>query len=253
MTDIYSRILAIKNSGKKAALCIVVRTKGSTPRKEGAKMIVFEDRQIEGSIGGGSIEKQTIDDAVEVIKKNKPKKFSYNLEQDLEMNCGGSIEVFIEPVNPDRKLYIFGAGHIGKALAKYAPDFGFAITLFDERNDIFGNIDLKGIKFIQKNYFLAIKETVFDNNTYIVIITHKHKYDEDILALCAKKPHAYVGMIGSKSKIIKAKQKFLDEQLLSEEEINNIDMPIGIKFQAETPEEIAISIIAKLIDVKNRM
>ncbi|MCB2218944.1 MAG: XdhC family protein [Bacteroidetes bacterium] len=251
MKDILENIRQIKSSGKRAALCIIVETKGSSPRKAGSKMIVFEDKTIEGTIGGGSLEKQVMEDAPSVIESGTPQKFSYNLEDDLGMHCGGYAEVYIEPILPDEQLYIFGAGHVGKALANLASQFGFEIILIDPREEIIKGFEGKSYKIIQQDFVEASKDLNFGRNAYIVITTPKHKYDEDVLALCAKKPSAYVGMIGSKNKVALAKKRFQEENILTQEEIDRVDMPIGIKFNAQTPEEIAVSILAKLIDVKN--
>ncbi|MFH0865743.1 MAG: XdhC family protein [Bacteroidota bacterium] len=251
MNTIYSKIEELRNDGKGSALCIVISTSGSTPRKTGAKMIVLEDKTIFGTIGGGSIEKDVIDHAADIIKEGKPVIKSYQLEEDLKMKCGGSMEVYIEPLNVFKKLYIFGAGHIGKAVVKYAKELEFNITVFDTRKGIFDQNDFNGCKCVCNDYFKAIDETVFDENTFIVIVTPKHEYDEGILRRVAVKPHAYVGMIGSKRKVEVVKKNLLDEKILSLKEIEKIDMPMGIKFAAETPQEIAISIVAKLIDVRN--
>jgi len=251
MKNIYSELNETIKSGKSAALCVVIETKGSTPRKAGSKMIVFNDKRIIGTIGGGSIEYNVIGKALEVIKSNNPKKFTFNLENDLDMTCGGYVEVYIEPVFPLPKLFIFGAGHVGKAVAEFASKTGFEITLFDEREDVFKENSIQNTTFIQGNYFEEIEKVNFDDNTFIVVTTPKHAYDEEITAICAKKPHAYLGMIGSKRKVSTAKKVFLEKRGLTQNEIDSIDMPIGLKFAAQTPEEIAISIVAKLIDVKN--
>ena len=251
MQRIYTKTEEIIHSQQPAALCIVIDTHGSTPRKQGAKMIVYADGTIYGSIGGGSIEKEVAEMAVKLIISCKPAKVIFNLDQDLGMHCGGTMEVYIEPLNPLQKLFIFGAGHIGKSLAGFAREFEFSVTLFDPREEIFMDDFFSGFHFINKNYFQAIEETVFDDNTYIVIVTPKHIYDEEILAKVARKPHAYLGMIGSNRKVDLLKKRFLAENILTQEELENIDMPIGIKFKAETPQEIAISILAKIIDVRN--
>ncbi len=251
MKDILLKIDDIIKSGKKAALCIIVETKGSSPRKTGSKMIVLEDGTQEGTIGGGSLELRVIEDAINVIKESKVQKYSYELGDDLSMNCGGSAEVYIEPILPQKQLYIFGAGHIGKVLAKYAPDFGFAVTLIDNREGIENDIDLNSINLNSRTYTEAASEIKFNDQSFVVIVTPKHKYDEEILEICAKKPNAYLGMIGSKTKVAKAKERIIEENILTEQELEKVDMPIGIKFNAQTPEEIAISILAKMIDVKN--
>jgi xanthine dehydrogenase accessory factor len=216
-------------------------------------MIVYEDGQQDGTIGGGSLELKVIKDAMKVMQESKPKKIGYDLGDDLSMNCGGYAEIYIEPVLSQQQLFIFGAGHIGKVLAKYAPDFGFAVTLIDNRDGIENDIDLTRISLDTRTYTIAAKEFDFNNQSFVVIVSPKHKYDEEILEIVAKKPAAYIGMIGSKNKVAKAKERMLKEKILTENELNKIDMPIGIKFNAQTPEEIAVSILAKIIDVKNSL
>jgi xanthine dehydrogenase accessory factor len=249
--DILEKIKEIRATGKNAALCIIVDTKGSSPRKTGTKMIVYEDGSIEGTIGGGSLEFRVIKNALESMKRKQAQKFNYELEKDLSMNCGGYAEVYIEPILPREQLIIFGAGHIGKALAKYAPDFGFQILLIDHRNELLSEEGYKNLSIINKDYLEALDEIKFNQSTYVIIVTPKHAYDEAILEKVAKFECAYIGMIGSKTKVAKARKRILDENILTNEELDKVDMPIGIKFNAQTPEEIAISILAKLIDVKN--
>ena len=251
MQSIFSKAEEIKNEQESAALCIVVDTKGSTPRKQGAKMIVYADGRIFGTIGGGGIEKEVADKALELIASGKPEKCVFNLGADLGMHCGGHMEVYIEPIGAAQKLYIFGAGHIGKALAGFAKALDFGVTLFDPREDIFKGKEFENCNCINKDYFEAIEEALFDGNTYCVIVTPKHTFDEEILARIAGKPHAYVGMIGSTRKVDLLKKRFLAEKLLTAAELETIDMPIGIKLHAESPQEIAICILAKLIDVRN--
>jgi len=251
MQSIYSRIDEVKNSNTPAALCIVTDTNGSTPRKQGSKMIVFADGSVFGTIGGGSIEKDVVERAVKLIASGKPEKCIFNLGKDLGMHCGGTMEVFIEPICKVRNLFIFGAGHIGKALALFAKELEFAVTVIDPRENIFDEKEFSACNCIHTDYLQAVSDISFDENSYLVIVTPKHIFDEEILAGVARKPHAYIGMIGSNRKVSLLKNRFLEENLLTEEELSAIDMPIGIKMNAETPQEIAISILAKLIDVRN--
>jgi xanthine dehydrogenase accessory factor len=251
MQRIFEKAEEISQGQQPAALCIVIDTQGSTPRKQGAKMIVYADGSIYGSIGGGSIEYEVAEMAVKQIALGKPAKVSFNLGMDLGMHCGGNMEVYIEPLNKLQKLFIFGAGHIGKSLAGFARELGFSVTLFDPREGIFQDDAFTGFKILNQDYFQAIEEATFDNNTYVVIVTPKHVFDEDILAAVARKPHAYIGMIGSIRKVDLLKKRFLEQKILLQEELDNVDMPIGLKFKAETPQEIAISILAKLIDIRN--
>ena len=251
MEDILYKIAEIKKSGRKAALCIIVHTTGSSPRKAGSKMIIYEDTSIDGTIGGGSLEFQVIKDAIKVISSAEPQKFDYDLNDDLSMHCGGKAEVYIEPIIPNAILYIFGAGHVGSALAKYAMDFGFHITLIDPRKDILEKAQIKGAKLLPEDFVTAAQRMNFSTYDYIVIVTPKHAFDEEVLAACGKKTFAYLGMIGSKTKVALARKRLIEEKILTNDQLDKADMPIGIKFNAQTPEEIAISILAKLIDVKN--
>lgn len=251
MDKIFQKISEETTNKRGSALCIVVSSQGSTPRKSGAKMLVYSDGQIEGTIGGGSIEKQVIIDALAQIKLNSPLLKKYNLADDLGMHCGGKMEIYIEPLFAKIDLFIFGAGHIGRAIAKYSLDFGFQPTLIDERPEIINTLNNDNFKVINKEYSQALKEINITSESYIVLVSHKHKFDEIILAEVGKINYKYLGMIGSKNKVAIARKRFLDEKILTEEQLNKVDMPIGIKFNAQTPEEIAISIIAKLIDVKN--
>ena len=253
MQGIFSKIEEIMSERIPSALCILVDTKGSTPRKQGAKMIVFLDGSIYGTIGGGTLEKDVIGKAMEIIPAGKPVKYSFELEEDLGMHCGGSAEVYIEPLNPMQQLYIFGAGHIGRALATLANNLGFSITLIDPREGIFDDPSFSTFRCVNNDYFQAIEELIFDSSTYIVIVTPKHSFDEDILARVGKKSYSYIGMIGSSRKVELVKKRFLKERILSKKILDDIDMPIGLKFKAETPEEIAVSIAAKLIDVRNTL
>ncbi|HOV11384.1 MAG TPA: XdhC/CoxI family protein [Bacteroidales bacterium] len=250
---IYKQISDIIGQNQEAVLCIITGTTGSSPRKAGSKMIVFPDKKIAGTIGGGSIEFQAIADALEVMKTSIPSKKTYQLEEDLAMHCGGTVELFFDPIKAKLDLFIFGAGHIGRVVARFAMDFGFRVTLFDPREKIFDEFNSAAYNCINEDYFTAIEKTSFSGNTFCVIVTPKHQYDENILIKLLNKPHAYLGMIGSPAKVAVARKNLIEKEGFTEQEINLVDMPIGIKFNAETPEEIAISIIAKLIDVKNNL
>ena len=216
-------------------------------------MIVYANKKVVGSIGGGALEKEVIDKVPEILAGREPELFSYELGDDLQMHCGGKADIYIEPILPSNQLLIFGAGHVGKSVAKYASGLGFQITMVDERKEIFEEIHDLSITIINDNYEKTLKNIVFNERLYIVVLTPQHIFDEMITGYCAQHSFAYLGMIGSKRKVKLAREKFLKDGILNEEQIDRIDMPIGIKFEVQTPEEIAISIIAKLIDVKNKL
>lgn len=237
---------------KAAALCIVTDTKGSTPRKIGSKMLVAPDGTIKGTIGGGAIEQQVVEEAIAIIGSSKPQKKNYQLEVDLNMQCGGSVEVYIEPLGNRSKLYIFGAGHVGKALADLAYKLDFDITLLDIRPIGFTDDEKLKFKFIQGDYFEVLETLEYGENTYLAIMTPSHEYDFELLKRLGKKPFGYLGMMGSKRKVAKVREMLVGSNYFTEKEFDSFDTPIGINMAAETPEEIGISILAKLIDVRNK-
>ena len=205
MKDVFEQIAEARRNNREVALCVIVNTKGSAPRKTGAKMLVFADGKIYGSIGGGNLEKKVIANAQEVLKTKKPGLFKHELLLQHNMCCGGTVEIYIEPVMKKNKLYIFGAGHTGAALAKYALDFDFEVVVIDDRKEYVDEIKLDGINKLNNDYRQVLPVLPFDENTFIAIMTYSHPFDRDILAYCLKKPHAYLGMIGSQRKVEQSK------------------------------------------------
>lgn len=251
MDNFYSKLAEISTKDQKSALCIIISTLGSTPRKTGTKMIVAQDGSIVGTIGGGLLEKRVIDQALEVLKSGESQVFKHILTQKEGMGCGGQVEVYIEPVSTPPQLYIFGAGHIGKTLAKQAGSIGFNVSLIDDRREMFENYTPDNISCIHADYRECIESLSFSEETYIVVMTYDHDLDRSILQLCLKKPYKYIGMIGSKAKVETSK-KILKENGVDENTLEKINWPIGIGIACQTPEEIAISILAKLIDTRRK-
>lgn len=250
-TEIFAKLDEFRRAGKSAALVIITNTSGSTPRKAGSKMIVAADGAHYGTVGGGASEQKIITEARRIISSGNPGKMKLDLKKDTGMHCGGSMEVYIEPIAATQKLVIFGAGHVGAALANYAVDFGFWIRLVDHRPELFDPLSEKGFDIICEDYVSTAKKIDPDENTYIVVTTPQHAYDQEVTGILGKKKFRYLGMIGSKKKVALARKHYLNNNILNESQIEKIDMPIGIPFNAQTPQEIAISILAKLIDVKN--
>jgi xanthine dehydrogenase accessory factor len=253
MQEIFNDLKAVIEQGIPAVLCVVTGTSGSTPRKAGSKMLVFQDGSIKGTIGGGNLEFQVIREAVKNMSSGEPFSKSFNLEDDLKMQCGGAMQVYFEPIGCLPKLYIFGGGHIGKALAGYATGLGFHPFIFDQREGIFDGLNLPGVETQNGDLLQIIETLTFDSNTYIAVVTHRHDFDEKVLTACLPLEFAYLGMIGSQRKIAEIRKNALEIHSITESQLNKVDMPIGIPFAAETPAEIAISIVAKMIDVKNTL
>jgi xanthine dehydrogenase accessory factor len=148
------------------------------------------------------------------------------------------------------KLYIFGAGHTGQALAKYAIDMDFETVVIDDRKEYLDQISQPEINKMPLDFSQALTLLPFDEQTFVAIMSYDHAIDRNILAYCIKKPHAYLGMIGSSRKVELTKKMFSEAGIATAEELNSVDMPMGIDIKSESPEEIAISILAKLIETK---
>lgn len=254
MTDIYQEIVRIKSEGEEAALVTIVTTTGSTPREEGAKMLVKADGNILGTIGGGSLEAQVIEEAIKVIGQGKPKRIHISLTakevEEEGMLCGGELEVFIEPILTPPTLYIFGGGHISLPLAKMGKLLGFKIAVIDDRAE-FANPDrFPEAEIILADHFTkSFPKLKIDKSSYIVIVTRNHQYDDIVLEWAVGTQAKYIGMIGSKTKN-KAIFSHLLAKGISRELLDKVHAPIGLEIHAQTPEEIAVSILAEIVTVR---
>lgn len=253
MKNIYFKIQEAKKNNEQIAICTIVNTKGSTPRKVGAKMIVYANGKIYGTIGGGELEKTVIKDALNKISHGEAQFFRHDLLHHHNMCCGGTVDIFIEPIMKNCKLYIFGAGHTGQALARLANNLDFEIFMIDERAEYINDCKLPEVNKLTLDYLQSLKILPFDENTYVCVMTHNHKTDREILAYCIKQSYAYLGMIGSRRKVEVTKKMFTEAGFVAEEILNKVDMPMGVDIGAEGPEEIALSILAKLVSVKNKV
>ncbi len=248
--DIFEEITLVKKSGMRAMLATVVESMGSAPGKPGARMIVKADGTTVGTIGGGAVEKKITEEALECIQGGEGKVIHYKLE-DLGMACGGGMSIFVEPLISPPDLIIFGAGHIGLALSRIGSLLGFTTTVVDSRDEFANRERLPWAdRVVAEDYQEALHQLSFTDTSYLVILTHRHANDFEILEYCIEKPFFYLGMIGSRKKVATAFQQ-LREKGISEESINRVKAPIGVSIGAETPEEIAVAIAAQLIAVRS--
>lgn len=238
-----------KHKKQPIALVTVTKILGSAPCKVASKMIVTEKKDIFGTIGGGKLEFQVIDEAITAITENKIKEFSYTLGPEFEQCCGGKVELIIEPMNQQPELYLFGAGHIGVELCKILKDTPFNITLLDIRKNWQETLSLdQSITFSNVDFDLYKHTVNWGDNCYIVIMTHDHKLDFEITALALDSKTKYIGLIGSKTK----KNKFnnmLKNELSFKTGISPVNCPIGLDLGGNSPKEIAISVAAELLKV----
>jgi len=236
-----------KRTKQPIALVIVTKVLGSAPCKVGSKMIVTQQKEIFGTIGGGKLEFQVIDEAAIAIMENSIKEFTYTLGPEFEQCCGGKVELIIEPMNQIPELYVFGAGHIGIELCTILKDTPFQITLLDTRKNWLENIKIDScITYSAVDFDLYKQSVNWGTNCYIIILTHDHKLDFEITALSLHSETNYIGLIGSKTK----KNKFnnmLRNELNFEAGISPVHCPVGLDLGGNSPKEIAISIAAELL------
>ena len=253
MIEIYETLSELVLNGRRCAVCTVVATQGSTPRKTGSKMIVTDDLKIYGTIGGGTLEKHIIDLCPGIINKCSSELVKLNLTTDLAMKCGGYVEVFIEPVSTPFKLLIFGGGHIGKALSEIASNLSFSVSVIDERTEIFSDYRQNNVDIIIENFEDYLSHITIDNYTFIVVVTKGHDTDLAIMKKCIRSNYAYIGVIGSQRKSAELKKTLIDGGFCDLKDYERVHIPVGTQIMAEGPFEIAVSIASELILQKNKL
>ncbi|RKD32944.1 XdhC family protein [Thermohalobacter berrensis] len=239
---------------KGAALAVITKVEGSTPREEGSMMVVLEDGTTYGTVGGGKFELVVTKRAQKCIKKGKSQTFSFKLNDDkgsLHMQCGGNADVFIKVFKPKDKLMIVGGGHIALKLYELGKTLNFFTVIFDDREE-FCNSDRfpHADELILGNIEESLKNYNIDNNCYIVIVTRGHKYDEIALETVIETNAKYIGMIGSKNKTKYVMENLMNKGI-SKEKLEKVYAPIGINLGGDKPEEIAFSIMSEILLVKN--
>lgn len=251
--SIYREIAKLEEKNISFAIATIISAKGSTPRTT-AKMIVKSDASIIGTIGGGIVESYVIEQAVGAISANNSRVVEYKLNKEakdgIHMDCGGDMTFFIEVVSSALEILIIGGGHVGYALYKQAGLLNYK-TIIVDNNKIYlkkERFPKAAAIFVDEDIQLAIKNVKINENTYIVIVTRD--CDERALETVIDSKAAYIGMIGSKKKVAKIMNSMKDKGK-TEEEIDFINAPIGLDIGAETPEEIAVSIIAEIMKTKN--
>ncbi len=253
-TKVINKLDELIKLNRSSALLTIVESSGSSPRGSGSMMLVDnEGKLLAGTIGGGAVEEQGKKDAIKCILKNKSESFTYDLgtsNKTLGMICGGEVKVFIKPFLSSDKIIIVGAGHIGLRLSQLLEIFNYHVTIVDYRDEYanikrFPSVD----EVIAGDIECVLDKLEYDNNTSIVIATNGHKYDYESLKTVITKKNRYIGMIGSKAKIKITLDK-LEQDGINRLDIEKVHSPIGLNTGGETPEEIALSILAEIQAVK---
>ncbi len=252
--DAYREFVNLAGEGRPVALVTVVGTEGSAPRGMGAAMAVREDGTIVGTIGGGDLEHLVVRHALESLADGRPRRFHYDFSggagQNLDKACLGKADFYVQPCLVPPRLHVFGAGHIGIALAPIAEAAGFKVTVLDDRPGFPDPARFPGsVRLVRDPLAAAVSSLPFDETTYVVIVTHGHEQDEAVLVACLAKPWRYLGMIGSRAKVARVFRSVgADES--KRERLEDVRAPIGLDTGGRSPGEIAVSIVAEMLAVR---
>ncbi len=253
-TDIYLEIVRLRSEGRRSALATIVRRIGSAPRKDHAKMLVRDDGTFVGSVGGGCVEAEVWRLAKTTLQTGRGSMLKYSMtDEDAReegLVCGGTVEVFVEPIFPDPRVVILGAGHVGQAVAAAAARVGFRIAVIDDRDKFAsGERFPDAEEILVRPFGESLDPLRVGAEDFILIVTRGHSHDQVALETAVATPARYVGLVGSRRKI-----QILVGQLLEKgvpaEAFRNLYAPIGLDIGSETPEEIAVSVAAELIAVR---
>ncbi len=250
--EIAREMLAVLEGQRgRAALGTVVGRSGSAPQAVGAKILLHEDGTLVGTVGGGAIEAQVIDACRHTLRDGKSRMVDAHLVRDLAMCCGGSMQVFVEHLQPQARLYLVGAGHVAQAVAPIARSADFRVAVLDDRDELlehpaFAGADARSYDVDELDVGI---ETLTDRD-YVLVMTRDHARDEQALAHLLRRPHRYLGMIGSRRKVHAVLQRILHREQQSGRpapDLSRVRAPIGLALGGRTPAEIAVSIVAELI------
>lgn len=251
---VVERLAECLGTSEPVALVTVIANTGSSPGKAGAMMTVQADKRIIGTVGGGNLEHQAALEAVSCLVTGKSKEVSYTLEagSDLGMNCGGELRIFIKVFLPEARLVVVGAGHIGSELYQLGVHQGFRVVVIDDRADMLTQEKFpKAERIVKEDLGGALTEYNLDKHCFVAIATRSHEADRLVLEAVVKSSDvSYMGMIGSRKKIINT-YKYLLGQGVSREKVAAIYAPMGLNIASVKPKEIALSIMSEILLVKN--
>jgi xanthine dehydrogenase accessory factor len=253
--EVFAAVADALERGEAAALVTIVSTTGSTPQRVGAKMLVFGDGRIVGTIGGGCYENDAFGKAREAILNRRPQLIHYELSDDFAQEtgliCGGQMDVYIEPIEPSPELYVIGAGHVGFHLARVAQEVGFRVHVVDDREK-FANPERfpTAEEIVTEDIPTWLARTALPAHVYVVIVTRGHTNDLEALRALAPRELRYLGLIGSRAKVARIYDELTAHQMPADA-LKHVHAPIGLDIGAVTPQEIAVSILAELIAVKH--
>lgn len=254
MENIYEAILNLEKDHMAGALCTIIDTQGSTPRHEGSKMLVREDGSFVGTVGGGEVENRVRKEALDALADGKIRLLKYKMVDPGAGDpgvCGGSLEVYVEPILPKPLLVVVGGGHVGKAVVTLAKYLDFRVAVSDDRPEFCTPEMSPGAdEFFCVPMAQLPEKLKITPHTFLVLTTRGSNIDIEGMKPLFDTPAKYIGVIGSKRRWITTRNALI-AQGVPESRLNEVHSPIGLELKAETPEEIAVSIMAEIIMVRN--
>ncbi|MDJ0767276.1 MAG: XdhC/CoxI family protein [Ilumatobacter sp.] len=247
--DVYAELAAAIGAGEPVVLATVVRTNRSVPRHAGAKMLIYQDGRTNGTVGGGEMEARVRAEALASLGDGRPRYLTFPLVDPASGDpgvCGGEVELYVEPQMPPATLFVIGAGHVGKAVVELADWMGYRTAVWDDRPDVLGEID-RADTALGGTIDDAIATVGVDARTSIVLVTRNVALDLELLPELLATPADYIGVMGSRRRWATTREALLDAGV-SAEALGRVTSPIGIDIAAETPEEIAVSIMAEVVE-----
>lgn len=255
MKSIYQALSEIEKNNESAALCTVVKSEGSTPRHMGSKMLVYPTGKFIGTVGGGELENRVIKAALQSLETGDAQTLAYTMADPSRGDpgvCGGTVEVFVEPILPPAMIVVIGAGHVGKAVVHLAKWLGFQVAVNDDRAEFCNPESVPGADAYYPVEMGKLAEQLkINRRTYLIITSRGSSVDVLGLPGLLESDAAYIGVIGSKRRWLTTVRALKDKGV-SEEKIARVHSPIGLELNAETPEEIAVSILAEVLMIKDK-
>ena len=255
-TEIFSRLTQLLREGRGAVLCTLIEKKGSGPRDEGAKMLVEADGRSLGTIGGGEMERKLVKEALEALRQRRGRSVTFTLGLEprkgavaVDSKCGGEVKIFLDVVGPDPRLIVVGSGYIARPLAELASKTGFEVIVVDDAETATRERFPLAKEILAGPFEEELERLEVKPSDFVSIVHGETSRELAALRSVLRKKPSYIGLLGSRKKAAEHKRQLIAEGF-ARESVEAIRAPIGLDISAETPEEIAVSIVAELVKTR---
>ena len=257
--EVAEALLEVLKDGGRGALATVVRAAGSVPQQPGARLLLRPDDTTVGTVGGGAIEHAVLEALREARRSGQPQLIARDLGYDLGMCCGGRMEIFVEPVEGAPRLWLFGAGHVGRPTAALARHAGFEVMVIDEREELNTDDRFPSCQREVNEPTAVLRRSTIGERDWLLIVTHDHRIDEELLELAVQRRPRFIGLVASQRKTFRLLQRIRGRlgAVASQESrpapalaLDRVYAPVGLDIGAIGPQEIAISIVAELVTLR---